>query len=52
VIKREQDARQHYGRGGAANVVAVGEQKDAKSQEEEHKSLLEKGKEILGLGKK
>jgi len=59
IIKREQDVRQHYGRGGAANIAAVGDQKDAKSPqkdakspEEEHKSLLEKGKEILGLGKK
>lgn len=51
VIKREPDGLHHYGRGGAANVVATGDGKDGKS-EEEHKSLLEKAKETLGLGKK
>ncbi|KAF2499540.1 hypothetical protein BU16DRAFT_524018 [Lophium mytilinum] len=60
-LKREPEGPHHYGRGGAANVAVVSEEEARVAREnnakvrggsEERKSLLEKGKDILGLSKK
>jgi len=64
-IKRDPEGPHHYGRGGAANVAVLSDEEVraakesnarkshdlARSHDEEHKSLLEKGKEFLGLKK-
>jgi len=60
-IKRDAEGPHHYGRGGAANVVVLSDEevraakennaRKSQDHDEEHKSLLEKGKEFLGLKK-
>ncbi|KAF2454965.1 hypothetical protein BDY21DRAFT_352031 [Lineolata rhizophorae] len=51
---REPETNYHFGRGGAANVVRSGsgdrERRGSSHSGEHHKGIVEKGKEMLGLG--